>query len=272
MRQGERRKRIQGYTQIAVIAVLCAFTMLLDFVDISFSNDEFYNRMLCKILQQILGSTAGILVVLRLDVKLFGQPHNLLYMIPCLIIAVDNFQFSAYFSGKMQLARTSPYDFIIFFIYCILVGLFEEIVFRGIVFAVLAGLFSKDKKGLLLTYVTSSLAFGLAHLFNGFSAATLQQAGYTVLTGGLFAFCLMKTKSIFCPALIHGIFNFCGLLFDKQGLGNGVVFDTGTIVTMLTVSILMGVFILYTVWKYPEEERKVLYNRLGITDRDKEEK
>ena len=82
----------------------------------------------------------------------------------------------------------------------------------------------------------------------------------------------MKTKSIFCPALIHGIFNFCGLLFDKQGLGNGVVFDTGTIVTMLTVSILMGVFILYTVWKYPEEERKVLYNRLGITDRDKEEK
>ena len=264
MQNDKGRKRIRGYIQIALISVLCAFTILLDVVDIPFSQEEFYNRMLCKILQQTLGSAAGILVLLRLDIKLFDKPQNLLYMIPCLIIAIDNFQFSAYFSGKMQLVRTAPYDFIIFFIYCMLVGLFEEIVFRGIVFTVLAGLFSKDKRGFLLTYVISSLVFGLAHFFNGFSVATLRQAGYTVLTGGLFAFCLIKTKSIFCPAFVHGIFNFCGLLFDKQGLGNGVVFDMGTIVTMLVISVLVGVFILFKVWKYPEEEREILYNRLGI--------
>ena len=271
MQKGVGRKSIQGYIQIAVIAVLCAFTVLLDIIDVTLCQDEFYNRMLCKIVQQVLGSVAGIMVLLRLGIKGFCKPQNLLYMLPCLLIAIDNFQFSAYFNGKMQLVRTAPCDFVIFFLYCMLVGLFEEIVFRGIVFAILAGLFSKDKKGLLLTYAISSLVFGAAHLFNGFSAATLRQAGYTVLTGGLFAFCFIKTKSIFCCACIHGVFNFCGLLFDKQGLGNGVVFDKGTVITMLVVSIVLGVFILYKTWKYPEKEREVLYSRLGIKGKTEQE-
>lgn len=265
MQNDARRKKIQGYIQIAVIAVLCAFTILLDVLDIAFTRDEFYDRMICKIIQQSCGSVAAILILLRLDIRLFGKPQNLLYLIPCLIIALDNFQFSAYFNGKMQLVRTAPCDFIIFFIYCILVGLFEETVFRGIVFAVLAGLFSKDRKGFLWTYVSSSLVFGLAHLFNGFSGAALQQVGYTILTGGVFAFCLIKTKNIFCCALIHGLFNFCGLLFDKQGLASGVVFDVGTIITMVIVSVLVGVFVLYKVWTYSEKEREELYKRLGVT-------
>ncbi len=267
MRKSEERKRIRGYIQIAVIAALCAFTVLLDVVDIPFSQDEFYDRMICKIIQQSCGSVAGILLLLHLGIRLFDKPQNFLYMLPCLIIAVDNFQFSAYFRGKMQLVRTAPQDFIIFFVYCMLTGLFEEIVFRGIVFAVIAGLFSKDKKGFLWTYAISSLVFGLSHLFNGFSAATLLQVGYTILTGGLFAFCLIKTKNILCCALTHGIFNFCGMLFDKQGLGTGVVFDGGTIITMVAVSVLVGVFVLYKVWKYPEGERGELYGRLGLTER-----
>ena len=251
--------------QISVIAILCAFTVFLDFADIAFSKDEFYDRMICKIIQQGCGSIAGIIILLRLDIRLLDKPQNMLYMLPCLLIAVDNFQFSAYFSGKMELARTEPCDFIIFFVYCMLVGLFEEIVFRGIVFAVLAGLFGRDRKGLLYTYVSASFVFGLAHLFNGLSFGSLLQAGYTVLTGGLFAFCLLKTKNIFCCALTHGAFNFCGLLFDAQGLGKGVVFDTGTVVTMVIVSAVIGIFVLYKVWKYPEKEREELYGRLGLT-------
>ena len=263
MQRNTKRKSIQEYLQIAAIVVLCVFTALFDIKDISFV-EEFYNSMLCKILQQACGSAAGILIVLRLGIRLFDKPQNLLYLIPCLIVAVDNFQFSAYFNGKMQLVRTAPQDFILFFAYCMLVGLFEEIIFRGIILSLLAGAFSKDKKGFLLTYVCSSLIFGLAHLFNGFSAGAFLQAGYTILTGGLFAFCFIKTKNILCPAFVHGIFNFCGLLFDKVGLGNGVVFDTGTVITMLIVSVVAGVFVLYKVWKYPDFEREELYNKLGI--------
>lgn len=265
MQQLTNRKRIRGYLQIAIIAVLCACTALLDIIEIPFIKEEFYNRLLCKIIQQACGSAAGILIILRLGIRLFDKPQNLLYLLPCLLISVDNFQFSAYINGKMQLIHTAPQDFVLFFVYCMLVGLFEEIIFRGIIFAVLAGLFSKDKRGFLWTYVCSSLVFGLAHLFNGFSVGALLQAGYTILTGGLFAFCFIKTKNILCCAFVHGIFNFCGLLFDERGLGSGVAFDAGTIITMLVVSVLVGIFVLYKVWQYSDVEREELYRRLGLT-------
>lgn len=263
-------KRIQGYVQIAVIVVLCLFTLLLDIIHIPFSKDEFYNRMFCKILQQACGSGAGILLLLRLGIRLFDKPQNLLYMLPCLLVAVDNFQFSAYINGKMQLVRTAPQDFILFFLYCMLIGLFEEIVFRGVIFGVLAGVFSKDRKGFLWTYVVSSLVFGISHIFNGFSGATFLQIGYTILTGGLFAFCLIKTKNLLCCALVHGLFNFAGTLFDVQGLGSGIVFDLGTVITMAVVSVAVGVFVLYKTWKYPDEEREELYKRLGLAQNEED--
>ena len=193
---------------------------------------------------------------------------GILYMIPCLLIAIDNFQFSSYFQGNMQLVHNKPIDFLLFGLYCLSVGLFEECIFRGVIFAVVAGLFSKDKKGLWWTYITSSVVFGIAHIFNG----SILQVGYTILTGGLFAFALMKTKNIFCCAFVHALYNFGGLLFetaDRFGLGSGVVFDIGTVITMLVVCLTLGAFVLYSVFKYSAEEQKELYTKLGVSMKQK---
>ena len=260
-------KKLKSNINLAVILILFAFTALSDIIDITYSNNSLYNKFIAKIVQQTCGALAGVLILVRLDIQLFKKPQNLLYLIPCLLIAIDNFQFSSYFNGKMELIYTKPVEFILFFGYCMCIGLFEEIIFRGIIFSILAGYFSKDKKGFLKTYVVSSVIFGVAHLFNGFSLGTILQVGYTILTGGLFAFCLIKTKNIFCCALVHGVYNFCGLLFDKtQGLGNGVIFDIGTVVTMLVVCVSVGVFILYKVWIYSDEERMEMYARFGISE------
>ncbi len=253
------------------IVLLCAVTLVMDFVKPSILSDGLKNRLLSKIIQQSCGSAAAILLMRRLKIKLFGKIEKWLYLIPCLIIAVDNFQFWSYFSGNMQLLRKGAADILLFAGYCLCIGLFEELVFRGILFSVFAGLFSKDRKGFLTTYVLSSVVFGLSHLLNGISGATILQVGYTVLTGGLFAFCLIKTKNILCSALVHGVYNFCGLLFDKNYLGSGVVFDLGTVLTMLIVSIAVGIFVLYKVWKYSEEERIELYRRLGLKEPDNQE-
>lgn len=214
---------------------------------------------------------AAIMVMLRLNIRLFNKPQYLLYMIPCLIIAVDNFQFSSYFNGNLRLVNKEPLDFILFGGYCLAVGLFEECVFRGIIFSVLASCFSEDKKGLWKSYIISSVLFGAAHLFNGFSLATILQVAYSTLTGGLFAFVLLKTKNIFCCAFVHATYNFCGLLFDTpehMGLGTGIVFDLGTVLTMLVVCVLVGGFILYSVFKYKDDERRCLYAKLGIAIKD----
>ena len=266
-----RRGNIRNVMQIAIIVLLCLATLALDFLCCK-GSETLRKATLCKLLQQLCGATAAILIMVRLNIRLFSKPQKWLYLIPCLIVAIDNFQFSAYFNGKMQLVYDKPADIALFAVYCLSVGLFEECIFRGIVFSVLAGIFPQNKKGFLSTYVVSSVVFGVIHIFNGFSAGAFLQAGYSILTGGLFAFCMIKTKNILCAAFVHGVYNFCGLLFGAFqpngctiGLGNGVVFDKGTVVTMLIVGVLIGLFVLYKVFTYTDEERRELYQKLGVS-------
>jgi membrane protease YdiL (CAAX protease family) len=147
--------------------------------------------------------------------------------------------------------------------------MFEECIFRGVIFSILASRFTKDRNGFWTTYLFSSGVFAIAHLFNGLSFGTILQVGYTFLTGGLFAFVLIKTKNLLCCGLVHAIYNFCGLLFEtpeRMGLGSGVVFDLGTVLTMLIVSVCIGLFVLVSVYKYSDEERGVLYQKLGVKE------
>ncbi len=270
MQKSERQKKIRSRIEIGVILLLCVGCVLLEWCKLSLLADEFRNRMLVKILSQGCGAAAAILLMRRLDIRLFGRVENLIYLLPCLLVAVDNFQWCALLGDKMQLVRKEFLDFFLFFVYCMSVGLFEELIFRGIFFSLLASRFENNEKGLWLTYLFSSVIFGVAHLFNGLSLGSLLQVGYTILTGGLFAFCLLKTKNLLCCAGVHGLYNFCGLLYANEYLGNGVVFDVGTVVTMLIVSVSVGLFVLYKVWKYPSEEREELYFRLGVNNNTKD--
>jgi membrane protease YdiL (CAAX protease family) len=199
---------------------------------------------------------------------LFNAPRKICYLLRALVVAVDNFQFAAYFSGKMQPLKADFADWILFISYCFLTGLFEETIFRGVIFTLLADRFEKNKKGLLKTIILSSFIFGLAHLFNLFTGGgvgVFLQVCYSTLTGALFAFVLIKTKNVICCAVVHGLYNFCGLLFSaKQGLGAGVVLDLPTGLTMFIVSVIVAGFAVYSFTKYREDERKELYSRLGF--------
>ncbi len=258
------RKRYSDFIIIAAIVILCIATIVLEIASIKYISDDFRNRMINKTLQQSCGIGAALLLMIKTDIKLFGKPQNLLYLIPCLIIAIDNFPFWSYFSGNMHFVRTETQDFLLFGVYCLSVGVFEECIFRGIIFSVLASRLSRNRKGFIQTYILSSLIFGAAHLFNGISMATLLQICYTTLTGGLFAYALIKTKNIFCCGIIHAIYNFCGLLLSEQGLGAGIVFDVGTTITMALISVVVGVIVLRQVFTCKEEEIRVLYEKLGL--------
>ena len=267
-----KNKRKETLLKIGIVC-LCAFTVLLSVFDFAYTSDETKNLWIGGILQQACGTIAVILLFPVLKIRLLSPPKKWLYLIPCIIVAVNNFPFWSYFNGNMHLVRTQTTDLLLFVFYCLFVGLFEELVFRGVLFSLLAGRFSNDKKGLVKTFVLSSVIFGLAHLLNLIAGAgvgaTLLQVCYTTLTGGLFAFALIKTKNILCCAFIHGLYNFCGLIMEfpaRGGLGTGVVFDFGTGLTMGVVALAVGIFVLYSLWKYSETERVELYSRLGIAN------
>lgn len=272
MRNLQRKSQPNEYVFWGIIAVLCLITLVFSLVPIQCFEESWRNKWLMGILQQVFGVAAVILLAKKFEIRLFGRPERLLYVLPCILIAVNNFPFYAYFSGKMQLSTSNPLDFLLFTLHCISVGLFEECVFRGMLFYIIASYFPKNKKGVIQTVVVSSLLFGAAHLINLFAGAnvgaTLLQVGYTVLTGGLFAFTFIQTKNVLIPAFVHATYNFCGLLFEipqRGGLGTGVVFDMGTIILMAFVCVIIGAIIVYNLIKYPENERKTLYKRLSIT-------
>ncbi len=270
----ERKKWFADIFSIGIIVVLCIAAFALDYVNVSFFDDAFKDRMAGDILQRGSGALAAVLLMKRANIRLFGKLQGWLYLLPCLIVAVDNFRFWAYFTAETQpTLYGGVWDYVLFALQCLSVGLFEECIFRGIIFAVLAACFPKDKKGFLKTYFLSSLVFGAAHLFNLFGGASpvavVIQVGYTFLTGGLFGFCLIKTKNIFCCAFVHGLYNFCGLLFSEQGLGTPLPLDFGTCLTMFIVSVLVGGFVLYKVVTYTDAERSCLYRKLGVKPTEK---
>jgi membrane protease YdiL (CAAX protease family) len=253
---------------VAIVAFL-VLTVLFEFVKIDFCANDLHNGFLQKILGLVFGTVAVYAVMLRINVKLFSKPEKILFFLPCLVVAVNNFQFYSYFSGNMTLVHNGFWDFFLFAIYCIAVGLFEEGVFRGVITPLIASFFPSNKKGLWCTFILSSVVFGCVHLFNLFSGAgfvgTILQVGYSILTGGLFTFVLFKTKNIFLCAFTHAIYNFGGQLFSPQGLGAGVVFDATTAWCMAIVGVIVGVFVLISVAKYSSEEQAKLYEKFGIT-------
>ena len=250
-----------------LVVGLLILTLLFDGLPQIIENER-KNFFVFESLTLLFGFLAFFIVMKEEQSGLFLKPKNLLFLLPGIIVAIDNFQFAAYFSGKMQPLRADALDWILFSIYCLLTGLFEETIFRGTIFALIANRFEKNKKGLLKTIIVSSVVFGLAHLFNLFTgggAVVLLQVCYSTLTGMLFAFVLIKTKNLLCSAFAHGLYNFCGLLFSaEQGLGFGAVIDFYTGFTMFIVCSLVAVFAIISFVKYTEDEREELYSRLGF--------
>lgn len=251
------------------MAILCVATVLLDFWEITYTPIPLYNRLISATLPLVAGFGAVAILAYRCGVKIFSRPERLWYLLPCLFIAVNNFPFISCFSGNMHLQDgVDATAWMLFIGYCLFTGLFEEFVFRGVVFPLVAERLPDTKKGLFLAVLFSSVVFGLSHLFNLFMGAdpfsTLLQVGYSTLTGGMFTFALIQTKSIFSCVLLHAIYNFCGLLFSTQGLGTGVVFDLPTGIMMAVGAILVGIFVVYKTWNYPDDERTRLYGILHV--------
>ncbi len=255
-----RKNKIRNAVRLVALCACLACTLLFEFVEFSWFKSDFRNQTLTLALSQLSGALATCILLSYLQIKVFHKIERWYCFLPCLLIALNNLQWHALLQGKMHLDDPTAVDFLLFSLYCATTGLFEELLFRGLLLGLLFSRFPDNKQGFLWAFVLSSLLFGLAHLFNGFSFGSLLQVGYSILTGGLFAFCFIKTKNILLSATTHAVYNFCGLLFDSQYLGSGVVFDLGTALCMLVVGVAVGIWVLCEILTYPEKERTRLYS------------
>ena len=144
------KNRIKQTITMLIVLVLCGIMAFFELGTVKLLTDDEQNKWLLKIIQQTCGSIAVLILLFAMRIRLFGKVQKWLYLLPCIIIAINNFQWWAFFKEEMQIIRTDFTDWTLFTLQCVLIGLFEELVFRGVLFALIAGVFSKDRKGLLL--------------------------------------------------------------------------------------------------------------------------
>lgn len=235
---------------ILSIIVLCLIAMLIiQFAQYSFFDDQLISNMVNDTIFRFFGSIVFIFIIYTFGHKVlkFHRPviKSLIVIIPALLISINNFPFIPFFSGNAEITKPI-YTIIIFAITCISVGLFEELIFRGLILFFLLQKLPKNREGLLLSIIISSALFGLMHLFNIFDGAnigaTLLQVMYSFAMGLVWAIIVLKTRNIWLAVILHSIYNFSGLLFPTLG----ALTNKYDLATILITSILALLVALYT--------------------------
>lgn len=197
---------------------------------------------------RIVGFAVMVLLACDLGFAVFGfkgRTRGFLLALPFLLVAVNNLPIVGLCNGTVAVSCRAS-DIVYFAFFCLSVGLFEEMVFRGIVLPLLLRKMQNTRKGVFWAVCISSVLFGAVHLVNllsGFDPAVFLQVGYSALIGAMCAMVMVFTRNVFACAFLHAGFNFCGLLADT--LGSGVVWGAASVVLTAVVGVAAAAYAVY---------------------------
>ena len=185
----------------------------------------------------------------------------LIAVLPAFAVAINNFPFVSFFSGDCYI-KTDLLGILIFALFCLSVGFFEEMAFRGCVLMFFLKKRSNTKGGIFIAILLSSVAFGLIHLVNLFTAspaAVLLQIGYSALIGGLCSLVLLATKNIWRCVVIHAVYNFAGGIVPE--FGGGAIWTASEIILTAVVALIVTIYSVWLFIKLPVSNAGDLYDK-----------
>lgn len=126
----------------------------------------------------------------------------------------------------------SPGHLLLFVLSMLMIGVAEEITFRGVIATLLFRQYGKTTSGVWFCVIASGILFGCPHLINaigGSSAFTgvLVQAVSAVGSGMVFTAMYYRTRTIWVPILLHAWIDFAGLIVSG-------LYGEGTIGTVIS--------------------------------------
>ncbi|MBE6576768.1 MAG: CPBP family intramembrane metalloprotease [Ruminococcaceae bacterium] len=250
---------------LAFFAVSLLVMLVLEFMRDGIVALGEHGENLYLISTRALGAFACIVLVLLSRAKkiLYAKPtlSATLCFVPCMLIAINNFPFITFFSGRAYI-DASARSVLLYALVCVCVGLFEEMAFRGCVFTAVLQRMGKRPIDVFWSIAISSAVFGIVHLLNLFAGAgigsVILQVGYSFLIGGMCSVILIKTKNIWYCVLLHAVYNFAGGVVPE--CGGGEIWDTPTIVLTTIVALVVAAFVIYLLVKIRPEEVTALLN------------
>jgi membrane protease YdiL (CAAX protease family) len=224
-----------------------------------------HGHNLYLIATRALGGIACIfLVLLSRAKKILNSKPTLvatLAVLPCMLIAINNFPFITFFSGRAYIDGSAT-SVVLYALVCIFIGLFEEMAFRGCVFTAVLGRKGNRAVDVFWSIVISSAVFALVHLLNLFAGvgigSVILQVGYSFLIGGMCSVVLVKTKNIWYCVILHAVYNFAGGVVPE--CGGGEIWDTPTIILTAVVAVLVAVYVIFMLVKIKPCEVDALLN------------
>lgn len=142
-----------------------------------------------------------------------------------------------------------------YFIFCITIGLFEESLFRGVIFQGFLRKTGNTRKGIWVAIITSSIIFGAVHVYTYLIGGSydltgiIESIGKTLQTGAigvLLAAVYLKTNNLWAIALVHTLNDFFlmqVIMFSDNSLGNYVSGGTDGIITIITYAVQLLLYI-----------------------------
>ncbi|MFL0248276.1 CPBP family intramembrane glutamic endopeptidase [Candidatus Clostridium stratigraminis] len=175
-------------------------------------------------------------VLMRLKVSTFiKRYYNYIWAVSILIIALiypnsllRNESFEFLYNGKivMEILKIAVFACIIGcfsgyktinrkhdFNFCIIFPIFEEILFRGVIFLILINIAGLSNK---YAVVLSALFFGIMHFqYFGLKKDVIRYVLFAFIGGCFFANIVLMTKSILPSIFLHMAFNTSAIVFSK---------------------------------------------------------
>ena len=239
--------------------------VILELVGVNYSDDEIINNLLRVIVTRAVGSLVFIPLAVYMKYNIFGlakenRARVLLCTLIPLCVVINNFPIIGYLSGNAYLTHSGSYV-AVFALEAFMIGLFEEFAFRGVLFPYILENHTSSRKSIFWATVASSAAFGGIHLFNLFAGAgvggVILQVGYSFLIGGMCAIVLLYTRCIWLCVALHAIYDFGGFLIPT--LGEGVIWDTATVIITTVIGILALIFMVAWLLRISPDTVKKLY-------------
>lgn len=254
-----KRDRILRICAAAAAVLFVVYTV----VDPKLSADDTTQNLLRSTLSRVLGSAVFLFVLLYQRNRLFAKPTAacLPAFLPALAVVVNNFPILSAAGGDAYLTR--PELVPLFALDAWMIGVFEEIAFRGVLFPLLLENRRGTTRQIFRTTVAVSAVFGLVHLVNLIEGAgigpTLLQVGYSFLIGGMCSIVLLKSGNLLLCILLHAVYDFCGGLYPALGAGSW--WDTPTVIWTAVLGTAVFAWMMRILMHIKPEEADRLYRK-----------
>ncbi len=247
-------------SRIVLLVGILAFGLLW-VLEPTYSSDPLKNQLLRDVVQRGFGGAIFVLLLFFLGYRVWHKPLVTTWaaLIPCLLVVINNFPIIGLAIGDVTVVRGDMMG--LFLLDCLLIGVFEEIAFRGTIFLALLERRRATKKQIFWTTALSSAIFGLIHLANLFAGAnpgaTLLQVGYSFLIGGMCAIVLLRSHNLIFCILLHTLFDIGGRMVGTVATGR--IWNLPTVVLTAVLGVLVAAWMVWELLRVRPEDTDALY-------------